>query len=183
MYLPKAVEYCIAALEAAGYRAYAVGGCVRDALLGLTPSDYDMCTDATPEQICSVFADHQLLHHGQKHGTVGVVLDNQVYEITTFRTEGSYEDSRHPSWVAFVKNVDEDLSRRDFTINAMAYTPTEGVIDPFGGQQDLKNQILRAVGDPQRRFREDALRILRGARFSARFRLTPEEHTLHAMIS
>jgi len=181
MILPKAAEYCIRALQDAGFRAYVVGGCVRDALLGLVPSDYDLCTNATPARICDVFSGHQLLHHGEKHGTVGVVLDGQVFEITTFRTEGGYEDSRHPDWVTFVSSVEEDLARRDFTVNAMAYSPTEGVIDPFGGQQDLKDHILRAVGDPRKRFREDALRILRGARFSARFHLIPEPRTMDAM--
>ena len=182
MMLPQATQYCIAALEAAGYRAYAVGGCVRDSLLGRTPADYDLCTSARPEEICRVFAPHQLLHHGQKHGTVGVVLDGCVYEITTFRTEGGYADARHPGWVEFVVNVEEDLARRDFTVNAMAYNPREGYIDPFGGQRDLEGRVLRAVGDPETRFREDALRILRGARFSARFGLTPEPATKEAMV-
>ena len=181
MQLPQAVQYCIASLEAAGFEAYAVGGCVRDSLLGLTPADYDLCTNAKPEETARVFATHQLLHHGQKHGTVGVVLEGQVYEITTFRTEGGYEDARHPGWVAFVGSVEEDLARRDFTVNAMAYNPKTGYIDPFGGQEDLTRRILRAVGDPATRFREDALRILRGARFSARFRLTPEPATEEAM--
>ena len=182
MMLPQAVQYCIQSLEAAGYQCFAVGGCVRDSLLGLIPADHDLCTDAKPEEICRVFSAHQLLHHGQKHGTVGVVLDGQVYEITTFRTEGDYSDARHPGWVAFVPNVEEDLARRDFTINAMAYNPKLGYIDPFGGQADLKNKILRTVGDPEARFREDALRILRGARFSARFSLKPDAATLDAMI-
>ena len=181
MMLPQAVLYCIQSLEAAGFQGFAVGGCVRDSLLGLCPADYDLCTDAKPEDICNVFAAHQLLHHGQKHGTVSVVLDGQVYEITTFRTEGDYTDARHPGWVTFVPNVEEDLARRDFTINAMAYHPKLGYIDPFGGQADLQNKVLRTVGDPQTRFREDALRILRGARFSARFRLTPEPATMEAM--
>ena len=181
MYLPRAVQDCMHALEAAGFQCYAVGGCVRDALLGLTPSDYDLCTDATPAQICSVFAHRQLLHHGEKHGTVGVVTDGQVFEITTFRTEGGYRDSRHPDWVAFVSDIKEDLARRDFTVNAMAYNPGTGYIDPFGGQADLENGILRAVGDPWQRFREDALRILRGMRFSARFHLTPDTDTATAM--
>lgn len=181
MRLPQAVQYCIQSLEAAGFQGFAVGGCVRDSLLGLTPSDYDLCTDAKPEEICRVFSAHQLLHHGQKHGTVGVVLDGQVYEITTFRTEGDYTDARHPGWVAFVPNVEEDLARRDFTVNAMAYHPKQGYIDPFGGQADLQNKVLRTVGDPEARFREDALRILRGARFSARFHLHPEPATLAAM--
>ena len=125
MYLSHAAKYCIEALRDRGHLAYAVGGCVRDSLLGLTPADYDLCTSARPEQICEVFAGHQLLHHGEKHGTVGVVLDGEVLEITTFRTEGDYTDARHPGWVAFVNNIEDDLARRDFTINAMAYNPTE----------------------------------------------------------
>ena len=181
MKLPQAVQYCIASLEAAGFQVYAVGGCVRDSLLGLTPADFDLCTNAKPEEICNVFAGHQLLHHGEKHGTVGVVLDSEVFEITTFRTEGGYEDARHPDWVAFVGKVEEDLARRDFTINAMAYNPATGYIDPFGGQTDLENKVLRTVGDPELRFKEDALRILRGARFSARFGLTPDPATKAAM--
>ena len=181
MKLPQAVQYCIEALEAAGFEAYAVGGCVRDSLLGLTPSDYDLCTNATPQETAEVFHSHQCLYHGQKHGTIGVVLDGQVYEITTFRTEGGYQDTRHPDWVEFVSNVEEDLARRDFTVNAMAYNPKTGYIDPFSGQQDLQKKILRTVGDPNARFQEDALRILRGARFSTRFRLTPEPATKAAM--
>ena len=181
MKLPQAVQYCIGTLEAAGFEAYAVGGCVRDSLLGLTPADYDLCTNAKPEETVQVFSAHQLLHHGQKHGTVGVVLDGQVYEITTFRTEGGYDDARHPDWVKFVGNVEEDLARRDFTVNAMAYSPRRGLCDPFGGQADLKNGLLRAVGDPVLRFREDALRILRGLRFAARFGFEIEEATRTAM--
>ena len=183
MLLPQEVQYCIASLEAAGFDAYAVGGCVRDSLLGLVPADFDLCTNARPEETSRVFAAHQLLHHGQKHGTVGVVLDSQVFEITTFRTEGGYEDARHPGWVDFVSSIEEDLARRDFTVNAMAYNPKTGYVDPFGGRQDLENHVLRAVGDPAVRFQEDALRILRGARFSARFRLTPEPVTLTAMTA
>ena len=182
MQLPQTVLYAIHALEAEGFQGFAVGGCVRDSLLGLIPADFDLCTDAPPDDISRVFRSHRLLHHGQKHGTVGVVLGDQVLEITTFRTEGGYEDARHPDWVAFVKDIEEDLARRDFTVNAMAYNPKTGYIDPFGGQQDLKNNILRTVGDPETRFREDALRILRGARFSARFRLTPEANTMDAML-
>ncbi len=181
MRLPQATQYCIRTLEGAGFRAYVVGGCVRDALLGLVPQDYDLCTDATPEQTARVFSGHTLVRAGEKHGTVGVVIDRQVYEITTFRTEGGYQDSRHPDWVKFVPRVEEDLARRDFTVNAMAYNPAEGFIDPFGGREDLKNRVLRAVGDPATRFREDALRILRGVRFSVRFGLAPEEQTLDAM--
>ncbi len=183
MQLPENVLFCIDRLEQVGYPTYAVGGCVRDWLLGLAPHDYDLCTAATPEKIVEIFADFPLVRSGEKHGTVGVVLEHEVYEITTFRTEGTYTDSRHPDWVAFVSRIEEDLSRRDFTINAMAYSPARGLIDPFGGQADLQNHILRAVGDPERRFAEDALRILRGVRFAVRYGLTPEENTEKAMAS
>ena len=182
MYLPQNVLTCMAALTGAGYRVYAVGGCVRDSLLGLAPQDYDLCTDATPEQMRHVFSGYRQVHAGEKHGTVGVVADGEVIEITTFRTEGGYNDNRHPGWVRFVPHVEEDLARRDFTVNAMAYHPQEGYIDPFGGREDLKNHVLRAVGDPEVRFTEDALRILRGARFAAKYRLTPEDATLSAML-
>lgn len=181
MYLPQPVLICINRLQQNGFCAYAVGGCVRDALLGLTPHDYDLCTNATPEQLQAVFSDYPLVLNGIKHGTVGVLIDHQCYEITTFRTEGGYTDSRHPDWVRFVRNVEEDLARRDFTVNAMAYNPTQGYIDPWGGQQDLHNKVLRTVGDPKQRFTEDALRILRGVRFSVRFGLTPHPETEQAM--
>ena len=181
MFLPKPVQYCIQQLNQAGFEAYCVGGCVRDSLLGLQPHDYDLTTRATPEQIRQVFSAHELVLAGEKHGTVGVIIDHAVYEITTFRTEGGYLDSRHPDWVRFVRDVKEDLARRDFTVNAMAYSPRRGLCDPFGGQADLKNKLLRAVGDPVRRFREDALRILRGLRFAARFGFEIEEQTRAAM--
>lgn len=183
MYLPESVLQCIHALESAGFEAYAVGGCVRDSLLGLTPNDYDLCTNATPAQIAALFSGHTLIRSGEKHGTIGVVLDGAVYEITTFRKEGGYQDSRHPDWVEFVPDIREDLARRDFTINAMAYHPKTGYIDPFGGQQDLENKVLRAVGHAPTRFQEDALRILRGVRFAVRFGLTPERTTMDAMLS
>lgn len=181
MVLPAYVSECISSLEGAGFAAYAVGGCVRDHCLGLTPHDYDLCTSATPAQTKAVFADRQLVLAGEKHGTVSVVAGTELVEITTFRTEGDYADNRHPGWVAFVPTVEEDLARRDFTVNAMAYSPTRGFADPFGGREDLKNRILRAVGDPATRFREDALRILRGVRFAVRYGLTPEGETMGAM--
>ena len=181
MELPGYVLDCLERLEDAGFRAWAVGGCVRDACLGRTPQDYDLCTDALPEQTQTVFADWSLVLSGVKHGTVGVVTSGGVVEITTLRAEGDYRDGRHPQWVRFVPELREDLLRRDFTINAMAWNPREGLFDPFGGQEDLERGILRAVGDPERRFREDALRILRGVRFAARFGLTVEENTLAAM--
>ena len=183
MFLPEYVTECIDALESAGFAAYAVGGCVRDACLGLTPQDYDLCTAALPEQTEAVFSHRKLVLTGKKHGTVGIITGGGVVEITTYRTEGSYQDNRHPDWVEFVTAVEEDLSRRDFTVNAMAYSPIRGFADPFGGREDLKNGILRAVGDPELRFREDSLRILRGIRFAARFRLTPDAATEKAMFA
>ena len=181
MYLPKTIQACIQALEDAGHAAYVVGGCVRDHCLGLSPQDYDMCTSATPEQTEEVFRDHRLVLAGKKHGTVGVVTEEGVVEITTFRTEGNYRDNRHPDWVAFVPEVEKDLARRDFTVNAMAWSPTRGYADPFGGREDLKRGILRAVGEPRQRFREDSLRILRGIRFAVRYGLDVEKNTLEAM--
>ena len=181
MFLPDYILTCINALEEAGFQAWAVGGCVRDAILGLTPNDYDLCTDALPEQTEAIFSGYPLILNGKKHGTVAVILDKNVVEITTFRTEGDYRDNRHPEWVKFVPDIKEDLARRDFTVNAMAYSPKRGFADPFGGREDLKNHILRAVGDPERRFREDSLRILRGARFAVKYRLEPEAATEEAM--
>lgn len=156
-------------LHAAGYAAYAVGGCVRDSLLGRTAHDWDLCTSALPQQVMELFGAEQCIPTGLQHGTVTIKYGGQLYETTTFRTEGSYTDGRHPDAVQFVPDVREDLARRDFTINAMAYNEAEGLVDPFGGQADLQNGLLRAVGEPQQRFTEDALRILRLYRFAARF--------------
>ena len=181
MNLPEHVKACLSDLENAGFSAYAVGGCVRDWLLGLTPQDYDLCTAATPTEIKKVFQDFPMVLAGEKHGTVGIVVDKQVVEITTFRTEGEYLDHRHPDRVEFVTDIALDLSRRDFTVNAMAWSPVRGLADPFGGTADLKAGILRAVGTPALRFTEDALRILRGVRFAVRYRLTPEPETETAM--
>ena len=183
MHLPEYVRQCVDALERSGFACYAVGGCVRDSLLGLIPQDYDLCTDALPGQIKTVFADFQLVLAGEKHGTVGVITEGGVVEITTFRTEGDYADNRHPGWVRFEKNIEADLSRRDFTVNAMAYSPSRGFADPFGGQEDLAKGILGAVGCADERFTEDALRILRGVRFAVRYHLKAEGSTMQAMLS
>lgn len=183
MFLPKNIQNCIDLLEASGFSAYAVGGCVRDACLGRNPHDYDLCTGALPAQTKAVFRDYRLVLAGEKHGTVTVITEDGPVEITTFRTEGGYRDNRHPDWVKFVPDIEGDLARRDFTVNAMAYSPKRGFADPFGGREDLRNHVLRAVGDPEARFQEDSLRILRGVRFAARFGLTPEEHTMQAMLS
>ena len=167
MRLPPAVSDLIARLNAAGYSAHAVGGCVRDSLLGLTPHDWDLCTSALPEQMLEVFRDERVVETGLKHGTLAVVRDHVPYEITTYRVDGAYTDHRHPDSVSFVPDLAEDLSRRDFTINAMAWSPDTGLTDLFSGQEDLKAGIVRCVGDPRRRFTEDALRILRALRFAA----------------
>ncbi len=148
MYLPEPVLTCLNALENAGFAAYAVGGCVRDACLGQQAQDFDLCTAALPEQIQQIFAGHRLVLAGVKHGTVGVVTPMGVIEITTFRSEGDYLDNRHPQWVRFVSDIDQDLARRDFTINAMAYAPGRGFADPFGGREDLSRRQLRTVGGP-----------------------------------
>ena len=168
------------ALHAAGYAAYAVGGCVRDSLLGRTAHDWDLCTSALPQQVMELFGAEQCIPTGLQHGTVTIKYGGQLYETTTFRTEGSYTDGRHPDAVQFVPDVREDLARRDFTINAMAYNAAEGLVDPFGGQKDLQNGLLRAVGEPQQRFTEDALRILRLYRFAARFGFALDAATARA---
>ena len=168
------------ALHAAGYAAYAVGGCVRDSLLGRTAHDWDLCTSALPQQVMELFGTEQCIPTGLQHGTVSIKYGGQLYETTTFRTEGSYTDGRHPDEVQFVPDVREDLARRDFTINAMAYNEAEGLVDPFGGQADLQNGLLRAVGEPQQRFTEDALRILRLYRFAARFGFALDAATARA---
>ena len=168
------------ALHAAGYAAYAVGGCVRDSLLGRTAHDWDLCTSALPQQVMELFGAEQCIPTGLQHGTVTIKYGGQLYETTPFRTEGSYTDGRHPDAVQFVPDVREDLARRDFTINAMAYNEAEGLVDPFGGQKDLQNGLLRAVGEPQQRFTEDALRILRLYRFAARFGFALDAATARA---
>ena len=167
-------------LHAAGYAAYAVGGCVRDSLLGRTAHDWDLCTSALPQQVMELFGPEQCIPTGLQHGTVTIKYGGQLYETTTFRTEGSYTDGRHPDAVRFVPDVREDLARRDFTINAMAYNEAEGLVDPFGGQKDLQNGLLRAVGEPPQRFTEDALRILRLYRFAARFGFALDAATARA---
>ncbi|MBE6757224.1 MAG: HD domain-containing protein [Ruminococcaceae bacterium] len=181
MFLPSDVAALIARLQKHGFAAYAVGGCVRDSLRGVVPHDWDVTTAATPEQITAVFADHRTITVGAQHGTVAVVTDERTVEITTFRTESGYTDSRHPDTVTFVADINADLARRDFTVNAMAYNEQDGLADPFGGQEDLANGILRCVGDAVTRFSEDALRILRGLRFAATLPLRIAPETAHAL--
>ena len=164
--LPQAAQ-AIQQLQEAGYEAWIVGGCVRDFLLGRTPTDYDLTTSALPKETEAVFAGEKLIETGLQHGTVTVVLDGVPLEITTYRVDGGYTDARHPDGVTFTRSLREDAARRDFTINAMAYAPGAGLQDFFGGQEDLSAGVIRAVGDPDRRFQEDALRILRAIRFAS----------------
>lgn len=183
MVLPEHISRCIQRLEQAGFAAYAVGGCVRDDYLGRVPNDFDLCTSALPEQTQAVFSDHPLQLEGVQHGTVRVVTEAEVVEITSFRAEGPYSDNRHPDWVRFVPQVEADLARRDFTVNAMAWSPVRGYADPFHGREDLEKGLLRTVGDPWQRFREDSLRILRGIRFASRYGLTLDPETEKAMFA
>ncbi len=177
--LPGDVKRIIDTLEAAGYEAYAVGGCVRDSLLGRTPNDWDITTSAKPYETKALFK--HTFDTGIQHGTVSVLLNKEIYEVTTYRIDGEYEDSRHPNNVSFTGNLSEDLLRRDFTINAMAYNPARGIVDLYGGLQDLENHIIRCVGNPYDRFSEDALRIMRAVRFAAQLEYVIEPETAAAI--
>lgn len=177
--LPKQVETIITTLEKAGYEAYAVGGCVRDSLLGRVPDDWDITTNAKPGEVKSLF--HRTIDTGIRHGTVTVMMGKTGYEVTTYRVDGEYEDGRHPKNVEFTGSLREDLCRRDFTINAMAYRPKDGLVDCFGGMEDLRDGRIRCVGDARARFTEDALRMMRAVRFSAQLSFSIEEKTFEAM--
>lgn len=171
MNLTNDVQVLLKQLEQCGYQAFIVGGCVRDSLLDITPHDWDICTNALPEQIKQCFSSqpYQAYETGIQHGTITVILNQSSYEITTYRKDGEYSDNRHPNEVRFVSSIEQDLSRRDFTVNAMAYNPSYGLIDLFGGKSDLKHQVIRCVGDSSIRFKEDALRILRAVRFASTY--------------
>ncbi len=177
--LPENVEKIINTLEAAGFEAYAVGGCVRDSILGRTPNDWDITTSAKPEETKALF--RKTFDTGIKHGTVSILLDHEIYEVTTYRIDGEYEDSRHPKNVVFTNLLSEDLRRRDFTINAMAYNPKSGIVDLYDGQGDIERKIIRCVGDAEERFGEDALRILRAVRFAAQLGYDIDEDTAKAI--
>lgn len=176
--LPEQVGYLINILNRAGFEAYAVGGCVRDSVMGKEPDDWDITTNASPKQVKKLF--RRTVDTGIQHGTVTVLIGKTGYEVTTYRIDGEYEDNRHPKQVTFTKSLKEDLKRRDFTINAMAYHPKEGLVDLFDGLGDMNRKCIRCVGNPRERFSEDALRIMRGVRFSAQFGYTIEEKTKQA---
>ena len=177
--IPSKVVMILHTLEDAGFEAYAVGGCVRDSLLGRIPDDWDITTSATPEQVKALF--RRTVDTGLTHGTVTVMMEKEGFEVTTYRVDGEYEDGRHPKEVIFTASLKEDLKRRDFTINAMAYHPSTGIVGLFGGLEDLKNRCIRCVGEPLERFSEDALRIMRAVRFSAQLGFQIEENTRKAL--
>lgn len=179
--IPDHVRSVIERLEQKGYCAYIVGGCVRDSLLGKTPNDYDVCTDCKPDTMTEIFSDHHVIKTGIQHGTLTVMSQGKPVEITTFRSDGEYVDHRKPAQVTFESSLDEDLKRRDFTVNALCYNEREGLIDLFGGTEDLKNGIIKCVGEPENRFDEDALRILRAMRFASVLGFEIEEETSQAM--
>ena len=181
MEIPKYIMYILKALNGAGHEAYIVGGCVRDALMGKRPHDWDVCTSAMPEETKAAFAGEKTIDTGIQHGTVTVIYENQSVEITTYRIDGEYEDGRHPKEVEFTRSLKEDLARRDFTINAMAYHPEKGLIDLYGGRDDLYKGLIRCVGEPKKRFQEDALRIMRGLRFAATLQFGIDSDTADAM--
>ena len=179
MKIPEQVKSIIETLEENGYEAYAVGGCVRDTLLGRVPDDWDITTSANPIQVKALF--RRTIDTGIQHGTVTVMIGDDGYEVTTYRMDGEYEDHRHPKEVLFTSNLNEDLKRRDFTINAMAYNPRVGIIDLYGGREDLEKKVIRCVGEANERFDEDALRMLRGIRFAGQLQFELEEKTFLAI--
>ena len=181
LFIPEDAQEIIEKLEKAGHSAYIVGGCVRDAVLGNVPHDYDLCTSATPEQMKDILSDYTTYDTGLKHGTITVAGNSDMYEVTTYRIDGEYEDNRHPNSVQFVDKVELDLSRRDFTMNAMAYNHETGLVDPYGGLMDIQNKLIRCVGNANDRFQEDALRILRAIRFASRFGFDIEAETEKAI--
>lgn len=182
MVFPEYVAFTLDRLEENGYTAYLVGGCVRDSIMGIEPYDFDVTTNATPEQIEKCFFDVKTLDIGKKHGTISIVFDKEIVEVTTYRIDGEYKDSRHPESVTFTDKIEDDLSRRDFTINAIAYSPKRGFVDPFCGRQDIEKKIIRCVGNPRVRFEEDALRIMRGLRFASRLGFEIEKDTSDAIF-
>ena len=181
IFIPKEVSFLIDTIYENGYEAFMVGGCVRDSILNLTPNDYDITTSATPQEIMNIFKDYKIIDTGIKHGTVSIILNNNIYEITTYRIEGEYENNRRPKNVEFTSNIEEDLKRRDFTINAMAYNEQFGIVDKFNGLEDLQKRIIKTVGNPDERFEEDGLRMIRAIRFSSKLGFSIDENTLKSI--
>ena len=182
IFIPQFVKTALDRLNECGYEGYIVGGCVRDSLLGKKPHDYDVCTNCTPDKMLEVFANFRTIETGLKHGTLTVLIEGEPVEITCYRSDGEYIGHRKPAQVTFESSLEEDLKRRDFTVNAMAYSPKEGLIDLYGGQGDLEKGIIKCVGEPEKRFDEDALRILRGLRFSSCLGFEIEEKTSKAIL-
>lgn len=180
--LPRGVSFVLDRLNGRGYEAYVVGGCVRDHLMGRVPSDYDVTTNARPHEMKDVFADCRVIETGLKHGTLTVLADGMSIEVTTYRVDGAYDDGRHPNEVTFTASLEEDLCRRDFTVNAIAYSPRDGFVDPFGGRADIERERITCVGEPEKRFSEDALRILRAIRFSSALGFFVEKETADAVM-
>lgn len=181
IFIPKEVKFLIDTIYDNGYEAFIVGGCVRDSILNLTPNDYDITTNAKPKEIITIFKDYKIIETGIKHGTVSIILNNDIYEITTYRIEGEYENNRRPKNIEFTSNIEEDLRRRDFTINSMAYNEELGVVDKFNGLKDLQERIIKTVGNPDERFKEDALRMIRAIRFSSKLGFSIERNTLNGI--
>lgn len=180
--LPEQVEMILQRLNSNGFQAYVVGGCVRDSIMGIIPHDWDICTSALPDQVIKLFEDQKVIPTGLQHGTVTVIVGGSEYEITTYRMDGEYKDCRHPSKVEFVQDIKSDLMRRDFTINALAYNHDSGIVDYFNGEYDIQDGIIRCVGDPNERFDEDALRIMRAIRFAIRYGFKIENKTKEALL-
>ena len=179
--MPENVKHIVNTIQNHNHKAYIVGGCVRDQLLGIVPHDWDICTSATPEEIKKIFKNNKIIDTGIKHGTVTLLINNDSYEITTFRADGNYSDQRHPDNIKFITNLEQDLARRDFTINAMAYNEQEGLIDPFNGQIDINYKFISCVNNPCERIKEDPLRILRALRFAVNYNFDIDNNTINAI--
>lgn len=180
--VPDKCRFIFEKLEKSGFEVYAVGGCVRDSLMNKHPQDWDFATNATPDEICKVFSDYKYYDVGKKYGTIAVIADEDIYEITTFRGDGAYTDNRHPDSVSFCSRIEDDLSRRDFTMNSIAFSESSGIVDPFGGVSDINNGIIRCTGEPLKRFSEDALRIIRAIRFSSALGFSLDAPTKEAVF-
>lgn len=181
IFIPKEVKFLMDMIYQSGYEAFIVGGCVRDSILNLIPNDYDITTNAKPKEIMDIFKDYKIIDTGIKHGTVSIILNNNIYEITTYRIEGEYENNRRPKFVEFTSNIEEDIRRRDFTVNAIAYNEQFRIVDKFNGLEDLQKRIIKTVGNPDERFKEDALRMIRAIRFSSKLNFNIDKNTLNSI--